>query len=279
MTSTVEFINKEISLVFDSGSSGVQILGPDPNNKAEFSVSFDEPLTLPAHGIDCTLSTDEVIVTNNNPNITEPSDFTYNGITYTIPIGLWSVSELEDEMNFLIAPLPVPIVEDTHVTLTGVQALGKVRIYNELGLDFPGGSSNQLVTLLGLAVGQLPIPAGTTILGDNIARFDVQDSYVVATDLVSNGIRFNNDYAQVISVVHITTGAGGLIVFTPVQPAIIPTPELLGITKSRIEMRLLNNDLSPVDTRQTDWSVRVRIKWKEVRRLDILNMQPSVHHS
>jgi len=273
MTSTVEFINKEISLVFDSGSSGVQILGPDPNNKAEFSVRFDEPLSLPAHGIDCTLQTDEVIVTNNNPNITEPSDFTYDGVTYTIPVGLWSVSELNDEMNFLIGST------DEDIVLTGIQAIGKVRIYSKLVLDFPGGVSNQLVTLFGLSVVQLPILADTTILGDNIASFDVQDSYVVATDLVSNGIRFNNDYAQVISVVHITTGAGGLIVFTPVQPAIIPTPELLGVLKSRIEMRLLKNDLTPVDTRETNWSARVRIKWKEVRRLDILNLEPSVHHS
>jgi hypothetical protein len=273
MTSTVEFINKEISLVFDSGSSGVQILGPDQNNRAEFSVRFDEPLTLPPHGIDCTLQTDEVIVTNNNPNITEPSDFTYGVNTYTIPVGLWSVSELEDEMNFLIG------ATDKDIALTGVQAVGKVRIYSKLALDFPGGLSNQLVTLLGLTIGQLPIPAGDTIQGNNIAQFDVQDSYVVATDLVSNGIRFNNDFAQVISVVHITTGAGGLIVFTPVQPAIIPTPELLGTIKSRIEMRLLKNDLTPVDTRQTDWSARVRIKWKEVRRLDVLNLEPNVHHS
>jgi len=278
MTS-IEFINKEISLVFDSGSSGVQILGPDPNNKAEFSVRFDEPLTLPPHGIDCTLQTDEVIVTNNNPNISEPSDFTYNGITYTIPVGLWSVSELEDEMNFLIADIPAPTVLDTHVTLTGVQALGKVRIYNELGLDFPGGASNQLVSLLGLSVAQLPIPADTTIIGDNVAQFDVQDSYVVATDLISNGIRFNDSFAQVISVVHITTGAGGLIVFTPVQPAIIPTPELLGITKSRVEMRLLKNDLTPVDTRESNWSARVRIRWKEMRKIDVLNQEPHVHHS
>jgi hypothetical protein len=276
---TVEFLQKEISLVFDSGSSGVQILGPDPNNKAEFNVRFDEPLSLPPHGIDCTLQTDEVIVTNANPNLTEPSDFTYNGITYTIPVGLWSVSELEDEINFLIADLPKPTKQDTHVTLTGVQALGKVRIYNELGLTFPSPTSNQLVTLLGLSVGQLPIPSNTTILGDNLAQFDVQDSYVVSTDLVSNGIRFNNDYAQVISVVHITTGAGGLIVFTPVQPAIIPTPELLGVLKSRIQLRLLKNDLTPVDTRGTDWSARVRIKWKEIRKIDVLNEEPHIHHS
>jgi hypothetical protein len=273
MNTSVEFINKEISLVFDSASTGVQILGPDPNNKAEFSVRFDEPLTLPPHGIDCTLQTDEVIVTNNNPNLTEPSDFTYDGVTYTIPVGLWSVSELEDEMNFLIG------ATDTDIKLTGVQAIGKVRIYSKLVLDFPGGVSNQLVTLLGLTIGQLPIAAADTILGNNIAQFNVQDSYVVSTDLVSNGIRFNNDYAQVISVVHITTGAGGLIVFTPVQPAIIPTPELLGVTKSRIEMRLLKNDLTPVDTRETNWSARVRVRWKEMRKIDVLNEEPHVHHS
>ena len=93
------------------------------------------------------------------------------------------------------------------------------------------------------------------------------------------GIRFNNDFAQVISVVHITTGAGGLIVFTPIQPAIIPTPELLGVLKSRIQLRLLKNDLSPVDTRSTNWSARVRIRWKEARRLDVLNIEPHTHHS
>jgi len=276
---TVEFINKELSLVFDSGSSGVQILGPDPNNKAEFNVRFDEPLSLPPHGIDCTLQTDEVIVTNANPNLTEPSDFTYNGLTYTIPIGLWSVSELEDEMNALIAAVPAPTVQDTHITLTGIQAIGRVRIYNELGLTFPSPTSNQLVTLLGLSVGQLPLVPLSLTQGDNLAAFDVQDSYVVATDLVSNGIRFNNDYAQVISVVHITTGAGGLIVFSPVQPAIIPTPELLGVLKSRIQLRLLKNDLTPVDTRGTDWSARVRIKWKEIRKIDVLNEEPHIHHS
>ena len=276
---TVEFINKELSLVFDSASSGVQIIGPDPNNKAVFNVSFDEPLSIPPHGIDCTLQTDEVIVTNNNPNLTIPSDFIYNGFTYTIPIGLWSVSELEDEMNSLIAPLPAPTVQDTHITLTGVQAIGKVRIFNELGLTFPSPASNQLVALLGLSVAQLPLVPLSVTEGDNLAQFDVQDSYVVATDLVSNGIRFNNDYAQVISVVHITTGAGGLIVFTPIQPAIIPTPELLGVLKSRIQLRLLKNDLSPVDTRSTNWSARVRIRWKEIRRLDVQNLEPHTHHS
>lgn len=272
--SSIEFVNKELSLVFDSASDGVQILGMDQNNKATFQVNFDEPLTLPSEGIDCTLQVDEVIVSNVSPNITEDSVFIYDGVTYTVPAGLWSIDELQSEMNSLITPF-----DANNIRLTGINAIGKVRISNILSLSFPGGLANQLVVLLGLSASQTTIAPGSLTQGDNVARFDVLDSYVVVSDLVANGIRFNNDFAQVISVVHITIGAGGLIVFSPVQPAIIPTPELLGTNKSRVVMRLLKNNLQPADTRGTNWSVRVRIKWKEIRMLDISNIKPSRHHA
>ena len=272
--STVEFINKEISLVFDSASDGVQILGSDTNNKSAFQVNFDEPVYLPAEVIDCTLQVDEVIVSNVSPNITEDSDFIYNGVTYTIPIGLWSIDELQGEMNSLISPF-----DANNIRLTGINAIGKVRISNIFSLSFPGGLSNQLVVLLGLSASQTTIAPGSITQGDNVARFDVLDSYVVVSDLVSNGIRYSNDYRQVIAQVHITIGSGGLIVFSPVQPAIIPTPELLGTTKSRVILRLLKNNLEPADTRGTNWSVRVRIKWKEMRMLDVANIKPTRHHA
>jgi hypothetical protein len=269
--SKFEIVQRNISLVLDSGDEGVQLIGPDPNNKSQFNVQFDEPITIPVHAINPTIEVDEAIIYNNEPNFVSISEFKYDGLPYYVPIGNWGLNELSEFMTFLIRDLPANSTDK--IQITGVDAISQVQVLSTKNIEFV---STNFFDVLGFSATQNPILGGKTTLGDNKAKVNAIDYYLIACDIVSNGIRYNNDYNQIVAQVAITQETGSAIIYAPIQPALIPMDEAKGMIRSRVQARLLNNRLEPANTNGESWSVRLRIKWSEIHRFDVSNLDPDM---
>lgn len=267
--SKFEIVQRNISLVLDSGDEGVQLIGSDPNNKSQFNVQFDEPIIIPTHAINPTIEVDEAIIFNNEPNFVSSSVFRYDGVSYSVPIGNWGLNELSTFMTNLIKPL----YPTDKIQITGVDAIAQVQVLSTKNIEFV---STNFFDVLGFTVGQNPIVGGVITLGNNKGKVNAIEYYLIACDIVSNGIRYNNDYNQIVAQVAITQETGSAIIYAPIQPALIPMDEAKGLIRSRVQARLLNNRLEPANTNGESWSVRLRIKWSEIHRFDVSNLDPDM---
>ena len=291
--STYQIVTKEIVLVFDSSGLGSTNIDPlKPGSESIFNVQFDEPLTIPTDAIDPILEVQEAIIFNTNPNLVNGSTFQIDSITpYIIPPGNWGTQELESEMNS-IANLPkVQIVAGGDfvpaIQITGIDAQNKVRVtFNtqKLGGTTPTPSQtlklgSELLEIIGFDPSQdtITVPAGggsKSETGNNQAEIQALNYYLIASDIVADGIRFNNDYQQIIAQVAIDANPGSAIIYRPMIPATMPVDELIGATRSSIQMRLLKNNLTLANTGGESWNVRVAIRYKLMVHLDVTNPNP-----
>lgn len=295
--SSFEIIQKEVSLVFDSGQDGIQNLDPlrAPNSNdssSVFSVQFDEPIEIPKNAIAPVLSVEEAIIYNNNPNLVNGGVVTIadvggaNPQIINIPPGNWATDELQEQIALASGLETVDIgggSKRDQIEIVGVNALNKVQIINNSG---KGGVplkevtfSSEFYDVLGFDATQFPIAgvANKQIvkLGTKTAQVQALNYYLVATDLIADGIRFNNDYNQIVAQVPIDANTGSAILYRPMIPAKIPVDELKGIVRSTVQVRLLKNDLTLANTFGDDWSVRFSIKWKELLHLDVHKPNPT----
>jgi hypothetical protein len=266
MTTSSKIIDRNISLVLDS--NGSQIIGQDPNNQSQFSVQFDEAIVIPKHALNPTLEVDSATIINNEPNFTVESTFTYNNRPLTVPIGNWGVSELEDYMNALIQTAPGTTADV--ITLKGIKAIAKIQITSTAALNL----EDDFLPVLGFEASQMDIQPNTTTTGNLNAKVAALSYYLISSDILSDGIRFNNNYNSILAQIEITQQPGSAIIFAPINPALIPVEELKGSIRSRIQVRLLTSDLKPANTLGESWSCRVRIKWKELQEITVANVHP-----
>ena len=287
--STYQIVTKEIVLVFDSSGLGSTNIDPlKPESESIFNVQFDEPLTIPRDAIDPILEVQEAIIFNTNPNLVNGSTFEIDSTPYTIPPGNWGTQELESEMNS-IANLPkVQIVTGGDfvpaIQITGIDAQNKVRVtFNTQKLATTPSQTltlgSELLDILGFDISQntitVPLGGGTqSETGNNQAEIQALNYYLIASDIVADGIRFNNDYQQIIAQVAIDANPGSAIIYRPMIPATMPVDELIGATRSSIQMRLLKNDLTLANTGGESWNARVAIRYKLMVHLDVINPNP-----
>jgi hypothetical protein len=145
--SSFEIIQKEVSLVFDSGQDGIQNLdplrAPNPNDSSSvFSVQFDEPIEIPKNAIAPVLSVEEAIIYNNNPNLVNGGTVIIadnggaNPQIIDIPPGNWATDELQEQIA-LLSGLPTVDIgggsKRDQFEIVGVNALNKVQIINNSG--------------------------------------------------------------------------------------------------------------------------------------------------
>jgi len=107
-----------------------------------------------------------------------------------------------------------------------------------------------------------PFPAAPlNVTAPNTAAFNRVNYFLIASDLVQKGIRFNNRYNQVISQVLIDVSPGSQIVSTPFNPAKSEADELAGASRSNLRFRLTDDKLRPVNTAGEYWSTRLVVEY------------------
>lgn len=273
---SVKLIKKTISMVFTSDpSQGARQIGTNPNSYDAFQVQFDEPIHIPKDAIECTLKVDSTVIWNNEANVTPQNNTlrvtgpnTSDVVTVfdiVIPEGSYSVSDFNQTVQTLLANQGAKISPDPIISITPDEATQKIDIrlnYITSVVDFtqPNSCFNLLGFLSTSIIGP-PSIAGESFLAPNEANFNVINYYLIASDLVSQGLRFNNTYRQIINQTEINVRPNSQIVSTPFNPAIIPCQELIGQLRSNVSFRLLKDDLSPANTRGEYYSLRMTINY------------------
>lgn len=274
---SVKLIKKTISMVFTSDpAQGARQIGTNPNSYDAFQVQFDEPIAIPKNAIECTLEVDSTVIWNNEANVvagvnntlrvTGPD--TSDVVTVfdiVIPEGSYSVSEFNQSVQTLLANQGAKITPDPIISITPDEATQKIDIrlnYITSVVDFTQPNScYNLLGFLSTSVLGPPTISGESILAPNEANFNVINYYLIASDLVSQGLRFNNTYRQIINQTEISVRPNSQIVSTPYNPVIITCPELVGQVRSNVSFRLLKDDLTPANTRGEYYSLRMTINY------------------
>ena len=133
--------------------------------------------------------------------------------------------------------------------------------YTNVYVDFqPAGTPRELLGFDALQYGPyLGSPLNT--LAPNVAALNTVNYFLLASDLVQKGIRFNNRYNQVISQILINVAPGSQIVSTPFNPAKTDAQELAGAKRTNLRFRLTDERLRPVNTNGEYFTARVVIKY------------------
>jgi hypothetical protein len=268
----------EIPLLLDSdpanGASNVTSDG------SRFLVNLDDPIEIPSDAKSCLISVQESTIWNTIPNIlTGVNDKFYivtpDNVaiqTVTIPQGLYSLGDLEEAckreylaqvagatdgwFNFIADNSTQKVI--INLPLAGVQIF-----FDEENLGF---CVNTFRDILGFGPFTNVPPAGVSTgdyyqTGANVANFNVVEYLLIHSDLVTQGLRFNSVYSQIIGKVSINEPPGSQIVYEPRNPPRSPASHLIGSSKNTIRMWLTDQNNNPVNTSGETWSCRLLIEY------------------
>jgi hypothetical protein len=103
--------------------------------------------------------------------------------------------------------------------------------------------------------------APLNILAPNVAAFNQVNYFLIESDLVQSGIRFNNRRTQVVTQVLIDVAPGSQIVSKPFNPPRIGARELAGAKRTNLRFRLTDQNLRAVDTNGEYFTARMVIRY------------------
>lgn len=272
------FIEEEVSFLVSSDPAQGAVNVNEGGNA--FEIQLDQPIEIPKDAINVNVSVEEStiwwvvpnVITNENDTFYVFGDLEAGGqqlFQIQIEQGLYDLTGLNNSLqsglekagartlDALNNPLPL-------VSLAPDDATQKVIIrfnYPNVYVDFqPGNTPREILGFDALQYGPFP-GAPQDELAPNVASFNQVNYFLIASDLVQKGIRFNNRYNQVITQVLINVAPGSQIVSTPFNPAKSPAQELAGAKRSNIRFRLTDDKLRPVNTNSEYWTCRVVIRY------------------
>ena len=267
-------------------------ISSDPNlgalNKSAdgstFSIRMEEKgLGVPLKAKACTL---EVIGSEfwyNTSNITEKNNqlrITSNGISKLLSItpGLYSIDTFQNALiqairatadNTFINSLILVSGSSTTCYLNFVanQALNRVDMIisplsgNTITVDFrQSNAPNTISSILGF-IGVYQSTSSVVITGENVPKFNALNYYLIQSNIVSNGIRINSKYENIIAKIKITCEPNQQNIYDPMNPTVVLSPELINDTRKQFTFSLLDSNLNFVDTKSELWSATLRLTY------------------
>jgi hypothetical protein len=272
-------IEKQLSFIFSSNpNNGAQNVSADGSS---FSVQLNSPISIPSEAVYSTIevqsaniwwSVPNVSVALNNNTLHIYSDWIAadGGVpvgspnyTITIPDGLYGLKELAAAIARELVNLGLP---SNLFTLSGDDSTQKTILtfgYDDVTtLDFT--QANTFREILGFDsrfVPTTPKTAGWSEYSDNIARFNQISSFLINTDLISDGIPVNNTSNGTIANVLIDVKPGSLINYSPVISVKANADQLIGKSTNYFSFRLTDQDRRVVNTNSEYWSLTAVIKY------------------
>lgn len=271
-------VPEEISILVSSDPSQGAINITEGGS--QFEIQLEEPIEIPKEALNVNISVEEATVWWVVPNIiTDVNDTFYifgdlqaggtqlfvvkveqglydlNGLNNSLQSGLESQGARTIDNNGNSLPL---------ISLAPDDATQKVLLrfnYSNVYVDFaPANTPSEVLGFDKVKYGPYPT-APINILAPNVASFNQVNYFLIASDLVQKGVRFNNKYGQVISQVLINVAPGSQIVSTPFNPAKSSAQELAGAKRTNIRFRLTDDKLRPVNTNGEYFTARVVIRY------------------
>jgi len=277
----MSFIPEEISLIVSSDPDAGAINLSSDGSRFEIQLD-DEGISIPKDAINVNVSVEESTVWWVIPNIITGENDTFyiygdNDVTpavpqlftVVIPQGLYDLSGLNQAV---LAGLeaqgaktidgggnPLPLI-----SLTADDATQKVRIrfnYTNVYADFqPNNTPRQILGFDALQYGPYPA-APLSILAPNVAAFNQVNYFLIHSDLVNKGIRFNNSFNQTVAQVLINVAPGSQIVSTPFNPAKCNAQELAGSKRTNLRFWLTDDQQRNVNTNGEHFTARIVIHY------------------
>lgn len=240
-----------------------------------FDVQLSNPITIPKEAVNCTIEVTQANIWYTTPNISareNNNQFIYYTTdeyaqkvysTLTIPDGLYSVSALNAQISLLLVN-DTPSQPADLITITADDATQRVVIiFGAVGVGIDFVPNNTPRDILGFDA-QLTPPStivGGSITGDNVANFNTLNSYLIHSDLVSQGIPVNANGASILAQVPISAKPGSQIIYQPRNPSRTDLTELIGLPRTSFRVWLTNQVGDYLDTNSEDYSIVVVIRF------------------
>jgi len=272
-------IPQEISLLVSSDpSQGATNVTSDGS---AFEIQLDQSIEIPKNALNVNISVEEATVWWVIPNIITGKNDTFyifgdreqggtQLFTIVIEQGLYDLTGLNNSLQSGLEQAGARTTERGNnnplplVSLAPDEATQKVLLrlnYDNVYVDFqPPNTPREIIGFDALQYGP-KIGTPLNILAPNVAEFNQVNYFLIASDLVQKGIRFNNRYNQVITQVLINVSPGSQIISVPFNPAKSDAQDLAGSKRSVLRFRLTDDKLRPVNTNGEYWTARVVIRY------------------
>jgi hypothetical protein len=262
-------IREEVTFVISSDPSDGAINITEDGSSFEIDLG-GEGLKIPKDAMNVTVSCEESTIWWVVPNIItgvndtfyvygDSSDLIAQLYTVVIPQGLYDLSELNKSLYSILESLGARTSGGLAlISLTADPATQRVKIrfnYANVYVDFT--QPQTLRTILGYNAQQYGPFAGAPLN----ASFNQVNYFLIHSDLVNKGIRFNNQYTQTIAQVLIDVSPGSQIVSKPFHPAKSDAQGLAGITKNSLRFSLTDDKQRAVNTNGEYWTTRIVISY------------------
>lgn len=270
----MSFVPQEINLIASSDPlAGATNISADGS---KFEIQLDDAIRIPPEAVNITIAVEEAtvwwvvpnIITGKNDKLylTVPraSDDALTSYVVTIPQGLYDLSGINQAILRELENQGAKSNPSPAINFTPDDATQKVELrLNYLGsvVDFTQPDTPRIILGFNSQVIGPTIIAPISIIADNTAGFNTVNYFLIHSDLVSKGIRFNNNYNQTIAQVLIDVPPGSQIVSKPFNPARTDGQELSGAQRTNIRFYLTDDRDRPVNTNGEYWTCRVVIKY------------------
>jgi len=253
------------------------------SNGSRFTVKLEEAITIPIDALNCTLSVEESSIWWSVPNIilgkndklyvtgpTQANPAIIQTVTLTIPQGLYDAPGLNESVQNLLENAGfqttdgVPAISKPIFTITADESTSRIVIrfeYPTVEIDFIQiDTPRDILGFDALNYGPY-ISAPQNISAPNVAGFNTVNYFLIHSDLVEQGIRFNNSYNQTISQVLIDVAPGSQIVDKPFNPAKSNCDRLAGSKIDKFNVWLTDDSQREVNTNNEYFTARIVIRW------------------
>jgi hypothetical protein len=256
---------------------GIQIPGGAINvtvSVESASVWFSTPNIISADSLDGRLKQNNKMYFTNVPLVGGGT----GNVVIEVEQGLYDLTALNDEIFKKIkstAPFMYVTPGTTSkspVVFDADPATGKIFcIFNEPNVTIDFTPNDTFRDVLGFNAQSIASPAGASqtnplsVDAPNTARFNSLTSYLIHSDIVQNGIRFNNSYNQTLTDVLIGDAATfEQINSTPFNPPKVDANELRGIHRNNISFWITDQDNNRINMAGEYWSFRMVIRYNSV---------------
>lgn len=271
-------IPEEMSLIVSSDpTQGAVNVSQDGSS---FELLLDQPITIPKEALNVTVSVSEATVWWTVPNIIKDVNdkmFVFGNLRgggtklfeLVIEQGLYDLPGLNNSIVNSLETAGAQTLDSSGdplplITIASDDSTQKVLIrfnYTNVTVDFT--QSNTFRKILGYdskvvgPFGSVPI----NNIADNVAAFNTVNYFLLTSNLVEKGIRFNNRFAQIVSQILINVSPGSQIISSPRHPPEISAQFLAGQQKANLRFSLTDDQLRAVNTNGEYYSARIIIKY------------------
>ena len=231
-------LKRSVNFIFNSDpTSGSQNLSADGSS---FQVSLNTPISIPKGAVDAQAGVLQAAVWNTAANISadfESNQFPFTTsvapagtFPFTIPDGLYSLSGLNSYFSSQFGNLGLP---SNLISLSGDSATQKsILTFLTNGDDADFTIANSVREVLGFNSAVITAPsAGYSFFSDNVAQFNRVNSYIIASNLVSQGIPVSSQSRGIIATIPISAVPGSQVNYAPQNVLWFDATELIGRPK------------------------------------------------